>query len=80
MSAQIIAALRRRADALEQKAKGALQAGDARLSGALYGQLAAEFRSLADEAEGREPQTGVGVALCGSGMTPSSWKRAARLT
>ena len=57
MSAQIIAALRRRADALDRKAEIAERCDD-RLSVTVhmpfYALLAAEFRELADEAEGQE--------------------------
>ena len=63
MSAQIIAALRRRADALEDEAVVAAAHGESpvsernphpRSAGALA-MLAAEFRKVADEAEGLEP-------------------------
>lgn len=58
MSAQIIAALRRRADAIEQKSS---DLRDARLGdhARILMEIATEFRALADDAEGREPQTGV---------------------
>lgn len=67
MSAQVIAALRRRADKLESDAKVfrtdheaalgyAPTVGDAAVvNPALLRFLAAQLRALADEAEGREP-------------------------
>ena len=62
MSAQIITALRRRADALEGEAANPAtphtidEHGYAKDPSSLRW-LAAEFRALADEAEGREPNT-----------------------
>ncbi len=69
MSAQIIAALRRRADALEDEAVRVQISGEQPVSeknphprnAGNLAMLAAEFRALADEAEDREPQTGPGV-------------------
>jgi hypothetical protein len=64
MSAQIIAALRRRADALESYSEGPflVRGGDGETVGLdpklaliLRTVLVAEFRALADEAEGLEP-------------------------
>jgi hypothetical protein len=61
MSAQIIAALRRRADVLEAHATTGVPPHLATISEAmtvtpgLMSFLAAEFRKLADEAEGRTP-------------------------
>jgi hypothetical protein len=42
-------ALLARAKAIEAKAQGEPEDGDATLTGAFYGQLAAEFRALAEE-------------------------------
>jgi hypothetical protein len=63
MSAQIIAALRRRADVLSAHAATGIPPQLATISEAmtvtpgLMSFLAGEFRALADEAEGREPNT-----------------------
>jgi hypothetical protein len=61
MSAQVIAALRRRADALEKLSKLELSSDtipDAQPFGIVHRLIAQEYRALADEAEGREPHTG----------------------
>lgn len=67
MSAQIITALRRRADALEAEGMHVFAHGEApvsssgrhpRSAGSLFF-LAAEFRKLADDAEGRERPAGL---------------------
>lgn len=65
MSAQIITALRRRADVLDRTAAEPVQVYDDRTdppSSAALAQdvrraLAREFRALADEAEGLEPES-----------------------
>jgi hypothetical protein len=59
VSAQIIAALRKRADVLTAEADEIdAPDGSARMPAAFLRFLAAEFRAVADEAEGREPPDG----------------------
>lgn len=57
MSAQIINALRGRAEVLDAKAAEKARAANAAapVLELIYREFAAEFRALADEAEGREP-------------------------
>jgi hypothetical protein len=62
MSAQIIAALRRRADALLARSRQELAEGgkEPKLRAMMDAHTGLEFRMLADEAEGREPGGGHG--------------------
>lgn len=59
MSAQVIAALRKRADILD-KAAGSDDGPPGTVPAATLTMLAHEFRMLADEAEGYEPGHGYG--------------------
>jgi hypothetical protein len=61
VSAQIIAALRRRAKALDKLSKLELSPEtipDAQIFGVVHRLIAQEFRALADDAEGYEPRQG----------------------